>query len=178
MSRIGRKPIDIPKEIKVNVNNKTVGVEGPKGKLSYAIPDGIDVSVKDSKLLVTRSSDLKFIVARHGLVRALIANMVKGVSEGFEKQLEIVGVGYKAQVEGKKIVLALGFTHLINFSIPEGIEIQVPKPTQIVVKGIEKAKVGEVAAELRSFYPPEPYKGKGIRYVGEYVRKKAGKAVA
>ncbi|UCH12793.1 MAG: 50S ribosomal protein L6 [Candidatus Omnitrophota bacterium] len=178
MSRIGKRPINIPEGAKVRKRDNVVYVEGPKGKLDYSLMQGIDVDIKDNTIAVIRSSDDKQHRALHGLARALIANMIKGVMEGFSKQLEIIGVGFKAQVSGKKLTLNLGFSHTIEYRIPDGIAIETPKPTQIVVKGIDKQAVGETAAEIRDFYKPEPYKGKGIRYVGEYVRKKAGKTVA
>ncbi len=178
MSRIGKRPINIPEGVKVQKRDNVVYVEGPKGKLDYSLAQGIDVDIKDNTIAVIRSSDDKQHRALHGLARALIANMIKGVKEGFSKQLEIIGVGFKALVSGKKLTLNLGFSHPIEYRIPDGITIETPKPTQIVVKGIDKQAVGETAAEIRDFYKPEPYKGKGIRYVGEYVRKKAGKTVA
>lgn len=177
MSRIGKRPIDIPRGVKVQKKDTTVYVEGPKGKLDYSLPPGIDVDIKDTTIAVARSADNKQQRALHGLARALIANMVKGVVEEFSKQLEIIGVGFKTQLSGKKLILNLGFSHPVEYQIPDGITIETPKPTQIMVKGIDKQAVGEVAAEIRGFYKPEPYKGKGIRYVGEYVRKKAGKTV-
>ena len=178
MSRVGKRPINIPQGIKVQKQDNVVYVEGPKGKLNHSLPQGINIDIKDNMIVVTRSTSGKQQRELHGLARALIANMIKGTTEGFSKQLEIIGVGFKAQVSGKKLVLNLGFSHPIEYQIPDGITIETPKPTQIVVKGINKQAVGEVAAEIRDFYKPEPYKGKGIRYVGEYVRKKAGKTVA
>jgi len=178
MSRIGKKPIDIPSGVKVDITNTAIKVESSKGKLNFDFPYGVKVESKDNQIIVTRISDVKSYRMRHGLVRALIQNMVTGVTEGFTKELEINGVGFKAQVNGKNLVLNLGFSHPIEFEAPEGITIEVPKPTQVIVKGIDKQLVGEVAAEIRDFYKPEPYKGKGVRYAGEYVRKKAGKTVA
>lgn len=178
MSRVGKKPISLPKGVKVNIQDKAVTIEGPKGKLSETIPENFKVEVKDNALVVTRPSDLKQDMAAHGLFRSLLANSVIGVTDGYKKELEISGVGFKASVQGKALNISLSFTHPINYPIPEGITIETPKPTQIVVKGIDKAKVGEVAAEIRDFYRPEPYKGKGIKYVGEHIRRKAGKAVA
>jgi large subunit ribosomal protein L6 len=176
MSRIGKRPVILPNNVKCNINESTVVIEGPKGKLNFQIPEGIKVKTEDGKIVVERTSDEKNIRALHGLTRAMINNMVIGVTEGFQKELEIVGVGYRAQVQGKKLVMQLGFSHPVEYPIPEGITIETPNPTTIIVKGIDKQKVGEVAAEIRAFYPPEPYKGKGIRYRGEYVRRKAGKA--
>lgn len=178
MSRIGKRPIDIPPGVQVETGPSSIQVTGPKGKLSLNIPAGIKVEAKDKKVIVSRISDAKEYAMKHGLIRALINNMIKGVIEGFSKELEIIGVGFKAQLSGKNLVLNLGFSHPVEYKIPEGIAIETPKPTQIMVKGIDKQQVGEVAAEIRDFYKPEPYKGKGIRYVGEYVRKKAGKTVA
>lgn len=178
MSRIGKKPIGIPKNVKVGINANIISVEGPKGKLAYEMHPDMKAEVKEEQFIVSRNSDDKSAMSLHGLTRTLVNNMIIGVTSGFQKELEIVGVGFRAQVSGKKLVMQLGFSHPVEFHIPEGIVIETPKPTQIVVKGIDKQKVGEVAAEIRAFYPPEPYKGKGIRYVGEYVRKKVGKAVA
>lgn len=176
MSRVGKRPIAIPSNVKVSLQDNTIHVEGPKGKLEFKVPEGISVEVGDDKVIVRRLKDEKKYRALHGTTRAIINNMVIGVTQGFQKELEIVGVGYRAQVRGKSLTLQLGFSHPIEYPIPEGITIETPSPTNIVVKGIDKQKVGQVAAEIRSFYPPEPYKGKGIRYKGEYVRKKAGKA--
>lgn len=178
MSRIGKQPIEIVAGVKVAIDKARVVVEGPKGKLDFDIPDGVKAQQKDNRIVVTRLSDTKDHRMKHGLVRAIINNMVTGVTKGFSKELEIQGVGFKAQLNGKKLVLNLGFSHPVEYSIPESISIETPKPTQVVVKGIDKRLVGQVAAEIRAFYKPEPYKGKGIRYVGEYVRKKAGKTVA
>ncbi|MBI3333182.1 MAG: 50S ribosomal protein L6 [Candidatus Omnitrophica bacterium] len=178
MSRVGQRPITVPDQVKVEVREETVQVEGPKGKLSHRIPSGISVDRSDGRLLVKRSSEEKRVKSLHGLTRTLVDNMVKGVTEGFIKELEIQGVGFRAQVNAGKLEMYVGFTHPIVYPIPSGITIETPKPTQMVIKGIDKALVGQVAARLRSFAPPEPYKGKGIRYAGEVVRRKAGKAVA
>jgi len=178
MSRIGVKPVIIPKNVKVNIGKTSVEVEGPKGKLQFTLSLRVKVAQEDDKIKVSRVGNNKSDRALHGLTRAMLANMVKGVSEGFSKQLEMIGVGYRAQVSGKKLTLQLGFSHPVEYSIPEGITIEAPKPTQIMVKGIDRQKVGQTAANIRAFLPPEPYKGKGIRYVGEYVRRKAGKALA
>ena len=177
MSRIGKKPVDLPSGVKVAVANNVITVEGAKGKLQFNIPARFKVEVKDNKVIVTRPSEEKQDKATHGLIRSLINNMAIGVSAGYMKELEISGVGFKAAVQGKVLTIQLSYTHPINFNIPEGITIETPKPTNIVIKGIDKIKVGEVAAEIRDFYRPEPYKGKGIKYAGEYVRRKAGKAV-
>ena len=178
MSRIGRKPISIIKGVKVEKKDELIRVTGPKGELSARIPPTITVEIKGDEVLVTRSSSEKPMRALHGTWRALINNMVKGVSEGFQRKLEIVGVGYKAEMKGKRIQLALGYSHPILFEPPLGIKIEVPIPTNILISGINKQVVGQVAAELRSFRPPEPYKGKGVKYEGEYIRRKAGKTAA
>lgn len=178
MSRIGKQPIQVPGGVKVSIDEKSVMLEGPKGKLALQLPYGVKAEHSENKILIKRLSDTKDHRMKHGLIRALTNNMVKGVVEGFSKELEIQGVGFKAQISGKKLVLNLGFSHPVEFNIPDGVNIQVPKPTQITVQGIDKQLVGEVSAEIRAFYKPEPYKGKGIRYVGEHVRKKAGKTVA
>lgn len=178
MSRIGKKPLVIPKDVKIEAKDRFVFVEGPKGKLSRALSDRITIEAKDGQLFVKRVADTKMDRSLHGLYRALIANMIKGVTEGYVKELEIIGVGFKAQVQGNILNLQLSFSHPVNFPIPEGIKIEAPKPTQLVVRGIDKEMVGKVAAEIRHIHPPEPYKGKGIRYVGEYVKKKVGKAQA
>lgn len=178
MSRIGKKPVTIPKDVKIEVKEGSVFVEGSKGKLSRALPPRINLEIKDGLLFVKRNGDTKTDRAFHGLYRALILNMIKGVSEGYVKEMEIIGVGFKAQVQGNKLTLNLGFSHPVYYNAPEGIKIEVPKPTQVVVRGIDKEKVGEVASEIRAVYPPEPYKGKGVRYAGEFVKKKVGKAQA
>ena len=181
MSRVGKRPIKIAKGVTVSVSGDSVLVEGPKGKLSQQVHPSMKVEVKGEEVMVVprqAEEPLKNIDALHGLTRTLINNMILGVTNGYQKELEIQGVGFRAQVSGKKLVLQLGFSHPVEFPIPEGIVIEAPKPVQIIVKGIDKHKVGEVAAEIRGIFPPEPYKGKGIRYVGEYVRKKVGKAVS
>jgi large subunit ribosomal protein L6 len=178
MSRIGRKPITIPKEVKVEIKEGRIFVEGPKGKLNRVLPGRTSVQVKDGVANVGRLGNIASDKALQGLVRALLMNMVIGVTQGYTKELEIVGVGFKAAVQGATLKMEVGYSHPVNFTFPEGIKIETPKPTQIVVRGIDKEKVGEVAAEIRLVYPPEPYKGKGIRYSGEYVKKKVGKAQA
>lgn len=178
MSRIGKKAIAVPKEVKVEVKDGKVFVEGPKGKLSRALSDRIKIEIKDAQILVNRVADTKQDRSLHGLFRALILNMVKGVSEGYSKELEIIGVGFKAAVQGNSLNMSLGFSHQVNFQIPEGIKIETPKPTQIIISSIDKELIGKVSSEIRSIYPPEPYKGKGIRFQGEYVKKKIGKAQA
>jgi len=178
MSRVGKKPIEIPKGIKAKIEGNTIFIEGPKGKLEMDLIKSLSITVKDDKVLVKRFSDSKESSSLQGLMRSNIFNMIKGAAEGYKKELEIRGVGYKAEVKGKELVLQLGFSHAVKYPIPENITIKTPKPVQITVEGPDKIKVGEVASEIRSFYKPEPYKGKGIRYVGEYVRHKAGKTVA
>jgi large subunit ribosomal protein L6 len=178
MSRIGKKPITIPKDVKIEVKDSLIFIEGPKGKLNRLISGRITLETKDNQLFVKRVSDTKLDKSLHGLFRALIFNMIRGVTEGYSKGLEIVGMGFRAQVQGANLNMQLGFSHQVNFPIPEGINIETPKQTQIVVKGIDKEMVGRVASEIRAVFPPEPYKGKGIRYAGEYVRKKVGKAQA
>lgn len=178
MSRVGKKDILVPKNVKISQAHNEVKVEGPKGRLDFNVPANFKIKIEAEKISIARPSDSKSDISLHGLIRTYINNMVKGVTDGFQKDLEIQGVGFKAQSQGKSVVLNLGFSHPITYQIPEGITIETPKPNQVIVKGIDKAKVGEVAAKLRSFFEPEPYKGKGIRYVGEYVRHKAGKTVA
>ena len=178
MSRIGKKPIGVPSGVTVTVNGSIVTVKGPKGELKLETLPEVTVKVDGDQVIVERKGDDKEARSRHGLTRALIANMVKGVSEGYEKKLEIIGVGYKAQAKGKAVTLHLGFSHQIDYKAPEGIDIQNdPENKQIlIVSGISKEKVGQAAADIRSYRPPEPYKGKGVRYVDEHVRRKVGKA--
>jgi large subunit ribosomal protein L6 len=178
MSRIGKKAIAIPKDVKVEVKDGAVCVEGPKGALTYRLAYGINIEIKDDQVFVKRLSDTKFNKSLHGLTRALIANMIKGVTLGYSKELEIIGVGFRAQVQGDNLHMQLGFSHPVNFPIPQGIKAETPKQTQIVLKSIDKELIGKVASEIRAICPPEPYKGKGIRYAGEYVKKKVGKAQA
>ncbi len=178
MSRIGKKPVAVPKEVKIEVKDRVVSVTGPKGNLVLSLSDRITVETKDDQLFLKRVSDTKLDKSLHGLTRALIFNMIKGVTEGYVRELEIIGVGFRAQVQGNNLNMQLGFSHPVNFSIPEGIKIETPKQTQVVVSGIDKEKVGKVASEIRAVFPPEPYKGKGVRYLGEYVKKKIGKAQA
>ncbi len=178
MSRIGIRPVLVPPSVKVNLTKDSVGIEGPKGKLQFPLYARIKVEVADSKIKVSRVGNTKHERALHGLTRAMIANMIKGVSDGFTKELEMIGVGYRSQLSGKKLVMQLGFSHPVEYIVPEGVTLETPKPTQIVIKGIDKQKVGQAAANIRAFLPPEPYKGKGIRYAGEQVRRKAGKAMA
>ena len=178
MSRIGMKAVVIPKEVKIEVQEGVVSVEGPKGKLSRKLSDRISLEIKDGVLSVKRVADTKLDKSMHGLFRALIVNMIKGVTDGYVKELEIIGVGFKAAVVGNNLNMALGFSHPVNLAIPAGIKIETPKPTQLVIKSIDKELIGKIASEIRAIYPPEPYKGKGIRYLGEHVKKKIGKAQA
>jgi len=175
MSRIGRQPIQIPEGVTVDVAPGHVSVKGPKGELSQAVSLDMSVAVDDSVLTVTRPTDRGEHRALHGLTRSLIANMVQGVTQGFERRLEIQGVGYRARLQGQALELSVGFSHTVSINAPEGIEFEVPVPTQIVVRGTDKQAVGEIAARIRRTRPPEPYKGKGIRYAGEQVRRKVGK---
>jgi len=178
VSRVGKNPIDIPDGVEVSVNKGVVSVKGPKGDLSREVNLQVGVEVKDNQLLVTRPNDSKFHRSLHGLYRSLLRNMVQGVTEGFEKKLEIIGVGYRAELRNGRLTLQVGYSHPIVMVPPEGIEIAVENQTQITVRGIDKELVGQVAAKIRSFRPPEPYKGKGIKYADEYVRRKAGKTAA
>ena len=175
MSRIGRKPIDIPDGVTVEIKPGLVSVKGPKGELSQAVDPGMKVAQADGTVTVERPTDRGEHRALHGLTRSLIANMVEGVTDGFEKQLEIQGVGYRARLQGKALELSVGYSHPVSVTAPQGIEFEVPAPTQVVVRGIDKQLVGEIAARIRRSRPPEPYKGKGIRYAGEHVRRKVGK---
>ncbi len=184
MSRIGKKPIERPEKVKVSVTNGEVIVEGPKGKLLQEIPGGITVAIEDKEILVTRAADDRNSRALHGLTRALVANMVTGVSQGFTKGLRIVGLGYKAQFENGTLTLQLNHSHPIVYEVPDGIDIEIARPETVqnlpeiplTVSGIDKQQVGQVAAIIRDFQKPEPYRGKGIKYQGEYIRRKAGKA--
>lgn len=178
MSRIGKQPVGIPEKIQVTVSGQSVTAKGPKGELTLDVHPEIGVAVEDGEVRVTRPGDAARHKALHGLTRSLIANMVEGVVDGFSKTLEIQGVGYRAQTSGKGIRLNLGFSHPIDYDAPEGITLECPDQTTIVVSGADKQLVGQTAAEIRSFRPPEPYKGKGIRYRGEQVRRKAGKTAA
>ena len=178
MSRIGKAPISIPDGVTVDIKKNIVRVKGPKGELEQKVDPAIQVSVDNDSIQIERPTNNRQHRAFHGLYRSLIANMVMGVSEGFSKQLEIIGVGYRAEIRGKSLLLQLGYSHPIVYLAPEGIDIKAPNPTNIQVSGINKELVGLVAAKIRSFRPPEPYKGKGIRYQGEQVRRKAGKSAA
>ncbi len=177
MSRIGKQPISVPKGVEVKKDGRIVTVKGPKGSLTTPLVEGIDVEVNNNVVLFTRADEEKKTRAFHGLMRALVASNVKGVTEGFKKELDIVGVGYRAEVKGKEVVFQLGYSHPIRFAIPKGIEIAVDGKTgHIIVTGIDKQKVGQTAAEIRSLREPDPYKGKGIKYTDEVIRRKAGKA--
>ena len=178
MSRIGKMPIALPAGVTVEFKNKVVTVKGAKGTLSQAINGNLDVVVEGGNLLVKPLDNLTDTNAKHGLYRAVLAGMVKGVSEGFKKELEIIGIGYKAAMQGKNLVLTIGYSHDINYEIEDGITVETPNPTTIVVTGIDKQRVGEVASVIRSYRKPEPYKGKGIRYKGEHVAHKEGKTAA
>ena len=177
MSRIGRSPIDVPSNVTVTLNGDTVNVKGPQGTLERTLPEGITIAREGDQLVVTRPDDERRHRALHGLSRSLVFNMVSGVTEGFTKELEIVGVGYRAMAKGPNALeLALGYSHPVLVDAPEGITFEVPIPTRIIVKGIDKERVGQVAADIRKLRKPEPYKGKGVRYAGERVLRKAGKA--
>jgi large subunit ribosomal protein L6 len=176
MSRIGRKPIPLPSGVKIAIQGGKIDVQGPKGKLSLAVPQGISFEQKDGVLTALRVSDEQRAV--HGLARALVANAVTGVTTGFKKELDIVGVGYRAELKGKTVAFALGKSHPINFPIPEGIQVAVEKQTHLIVSGADKGQVGQVAADMRALRPPDPYKQKGVRITGERLKKKAGKAGA
>src|ERR1700682_6528349 len=178
MSRIGNKAVEIPDKVKINIDNAgAVSVEGPKGKLQWTLPREIKASVKDNRVSLVRDAETRSVKALHGLSRSLVNNMVQGVSQGFSKSLEIEGVGFKAAVQGAVLNLSLGKSHPILFPIPKEIKITVTDTTKIMIQGIDKKLVGQVAEALRRFYPPEPYKGKGVRYTGEVVRRKEGKTV-
>ena len=176
MSRIGKQPISVPSGVEVAIDGQTVKVKGPKGELTQDFSERLDVTLEDGTVTVTTKEESSEANSLHGLIRTLINNMVIGVSEGYSKKLELVGVGYRASLKGKTLDLQLGYSHPIQVEPEEGLEFEVPAPTQIIVKGIDKQRVGQIAAEIRGYRPPEPYKGKGIRYEGEYVRRKLGKA--
>ena len=175
MSRIGRKPIPVPATVTVSIEPEIVRVNGPRGELHERVPRDITIEQNDAELVVTRPTDRGEHRALHGLTRSLVANMVEGVTTGFQKTLEIQGVGYRAQLRGTDLELALGYSHPVSVKAPDGIEFEVPQPTRVIIKGNSKQQVGEIAAVIRKQRPPEPYKGKGIRYEGEYVARKVGK---
>ena len=176
MSRIGQAPIPVPSDVEVHIDMGVVTVRGPRGELSRTLPEKIEITKEDGELRVTRATEQREVKALHGLIRSLVANMVQGVTQGYEKALEIQGVGYRAAKKGNDLEVQVGYSHSVSKPAPEGIEFDVPTPTRIVVKGIDKELVGQTAAEIRAIRKPEPYKGKGIRYEGERVRRKAGKA--
>jgi large subunit ribosomal protein L6 len=178
LSRIGKLPIAIPDKVEVHLDNNMFSCKGPKGELNKKLHADMRISIKDNQIQVNRPSESKNHRSLHGLTRSLVANMVTGVSQGFQKKLEIIGVGYRAEMKGKKLLLNLGFSHAIAMSVPDSIKISCPTANEIIVEGIDKELVGLIAAKIRSFRKPEPYKGKGIRYAGEYVRQKAGKTGA
>lgn len=175
MSRIGRKPISVPGGVDVNVAGRLVSVKGPMGKLDWKLTDGLSVAVADGQLVVNRSGDARDIRAMHGLVRAELSNIIQGVTKGYEKSLEITGVGYKAQLQGREMSFNVGYINPVTYTVPQGIDVKVDKQTLISIKGIDKRLVGQVAANIRAIKPPDVYKQKGIRYAGEVLRKKAGK---
>src|SRR4051812_4622895 len=177
MSRIGKLPVQIPQKVKVGVQDRTVHAEGPKGKLEFALPKRTSAAIEGDKILIRRDGEDAEAKALHGLSRAIVSNMVKGVSEGFVKKLEIQGVGFKAAVQGKVVNLSLGYSHPVNYPIPDQIKVTVEENTKLTIEGPDRQVVGQVAAEIRSFYPPEPYKGKGVRYSDERVVRKEGKTV-
>jgi large subunit ribosomal protein L6 len=176
MSRIGKMPVPVPSGVTIDIDGTTVSVKGPKGELKRTFPEGISFAVQDNTLVASRSSEESSQKALHGLSRALVANMVEGVTKGYQKQLEITGVGYKAEPKPYGLLFSLGYSHTIEFKAPQGITLKAPQPTQVLIEGADKEIVGQVAAEIRSLRKPEPYKGKGIKYVGEKIRRKAGKA--
>jgi large subunit ribosomal protein L6 len=178
MSRVGRKPIPVPKEVKVQIAETSVSFQGPRGTLTTPVPPGISFALQGTELICSRKNDERQQRAFHGLARALAQNAVKGVTAGFSKELDIVGVGYRAQLDGSKLICALGFSHPVEYAIPSGIKISVEKQTHLTVSGSDRQQVGQVAAEIRKLRKPDPYKQKGIRYVGEVLKKKAGKAGA
>ena len=175
MSRVGKKPVALPKGVTATVQGQSVEVKGAKGTLSFKVPDDCDVALNDNAVSVKPRSETKRAQAMWGMSRAMISNLVVGVSAGFERKLEITGVGYKAAVQGKKLVLSLGYSHDVDYPIPEGIDIKATKPTELVITGIDKREVGQVASEIRAYRPPEPYKGKGVKYAGEFIFRKEGK---
>ncbi|MFH1505190.1 MAG: 50S ribosomal protein L6 [Candidatus Omnitrophota bacterium] len=178
MSRIGKQPIVLLKEAKIKIEGNSVLAESSKGKLQLTVPQGIKIELDDNTLVIKRENDTKELKSLHGTIRVLISNMIEGITKGFKKELEIVGVGYKAQMKGQKLVLNMGFSHPVEMDVPLGLKVSTPSAIKISIEGIDKQKVGEFTAKIRRVYPPEPYKGKGIRYAGEEVRKKVGKALA
>ena len=175
MSRIGKKPVVLPTGVTAKIDGQLVAVKGAKGELRFTVPQDVEVSFGDNAVSVKPRSETKRAQAMWGMSRSMISNLVTGVSKGFERKLEITGVGYKAAVQGKKLVLSLGYSHDIDFPIPDGIAIVAPRPTELLISGIDKREVGQVASEIRGFRPPEPYKGKGVKYAGEFIFRKEGK---
>src|SRR3989442_7494220 len=175
MSRIGRQPVNIPQGVKVPIDGAAVRAEGPKGTLMQPVPAGLSAKLENNQLVISRSGDDRKIRALHGLMRSLVANMVSGVKDGFERKLEIVGIGYRAQTQGRNIQLALGFSHPVIFPLPDGVSVEIEKQTLITLRGADKAVLGQAAANLRDLRRPDPYKGKGIKYAGEVIRRKVGK---
>jgi large subunit ribosomal protein L6 len=175
MSRVGKKPVDIPAGVQTRIEGRTITAKGPKGELSFAVPEEVEVKAEGNVITVTPRSESKQARSSWGMSRAMVDNIVTGVSKGFEKKLEITGVGYRAAMQGKSLQLSLGYSHDLNYAIPAGITITTPKPTEIVVAGIDKQQVGQVAAEIREFRRPEPYKGKGVKYENEFIFRKEGK---
>jgi len=175
MSKIGKKPVAIPSGVTAALEGRVVKIKGPKGELRHVLRDAQSVKIDGGMIVVTTTGETKQHKAEWGMTRAILANLIAGVAKGYEKRLEITGVGYKAAVAGKNLLLALGYSHEVNFPIPEGIAVATPKPTEIVITGVDKQKVGQVAAEIRGFRPPEPYKGKGVKYAGEFIFRKEGK---
>lgn len=175
MSRIGKKPVTVPSGVTLDLKGQTVSVKGSKGELSFVLPDAVKGEFKDNELTLSPVEGVKNANAMWGMSRTMVFNMIEGVTEGFKKELELRGVGYRAQMKGNDLSMQLGFSHDVDYTPPEGIKIEAPKPTVVIVSGIDKQQVGQVAAEIRAFRKPEPYKGKGVRYAGEYVRQKEGK---
>jgi len=175
MSRIGKKPVTVPKEVTANVTGQTVKMKGPKGELSFVASDRVTVSMKDGAIKVEPRDETKQARSEWGMSRTRINNLIKGVTKGYERRLEINGVGYRAAVAGQKLDLSLGYSHEVKYAIPAGIKIETPKPTEIIISGVDAQKVGQVAAEIRAYRPPEPYKGKGVKYSDEYIHRKEGK---
>jgi len=175
MSRIGKKPVTIPSGVTLTQDGQTVTAKGPKGELSFTLPDAVTGKIEGEEFTVTPLTENKTGLSMWGMSRSMVANMIEGVTNGFKKELELKGVGYRAQMKGNALSLALGFSHDINYPAPDGIKIAAPKPTEVIVTGIDKQKVGQVAAEIRAFRPPEPYKGKGVKYKDEYIFRKEGK---
>ncbi|MDD4183605.1 MAG: 50S ribosomal protein L6 [Candidatus Omnitrophica bacterium] len=178
MSRIGKQPIQLPKGVKASFANGSLLIEGAKGKLTLNIPRGVTLEISNDKVLVKRESEEKNIRSLHGTIRAIINNMAKGVVEGYKKELDIVGTGYKAMMKGTTLILTMGFSHPVEMPVSKDLKVTVPNPNRVIIEGADRQKVGQFAAVLRKIYPPEPYKGKGVRYVGEEVKKKLGKALA